>query len=222
MGKKMDWGTPQLEVEEGCACALVLVAAGKMTLQQNLPGDRMALADTINDHHGGLSAKKVLLDEKILAYQESHNVYSEKKADLIATASEPPFVNIEGKSTGWDKLAADSASKRTKHKLELVESATLGQLDHAKQMLAEVVGHEKAHKAAHAAMSGAAQGHSDFEEAVSHSQHLSQKGIDHLKTTLTEHVADHKRFLSRIKNAKNAIARGMTASAGQLLLPINP
>lgn len=208
---KMNWGGVDDSSVEDCF-PLVMVAAAKMTLQQNLPSDRMVLADTINSAHGSLSDKKVRLDEKVLAYQESHNVYSEKKADLIATASEPAFVNEEGKSMGWDKLAADSASKRTKHKLDLVESATLGQLDHAKQLLTEVNGHEKFHKSAHSAMSGAAQGHSDFEEAVSHSQHISQKAIDHLKTTLVEHVADHKRFLSRIKNARSAITRGMTAS----------
>lgn len=211
MTKKMFWGVDPSVIEDCSSCALV-AAGPKMTLQQNLPSDRMALADTINAHHGSLTDKKLLLDEKFLAYQEHHNAYSEKKADLIATASEPPFVNEEGKNTGWDKLASDSASKRTKHKLDLVESATQGQLDHAKTLLAEVVGHEKLHNTTHSAMSKAAQGHSDFEDAVAHSQHLSQKAIDHIKTTLTEHVADHKRFLSRITNAKKALARGMTAS----------
>jgi hypothetical protein len=208
--KKMNWGVEAVQESE-CVCALV-AAGPKMSLQQNLPSDRMALAETINSHHGVLTDKKLRLDEKFLAYQEHHNLYAEKKADLIATASEPPFVNEEGKNTGWDKLASDSASKRTKHKLDLVEAATQGQLDHAKTLLAEVVGHEKFHNTTHSAMSKAAQGHSDFEDAVSHSQHLSQKAIDHIKTTLVEHVASHKRFLGRITNAKKALARGMTAS----------
>lgn len=212
MTKQMFWGVDPSTVSNECFCTLVAAGKPKMALQQNLGVDRMALADTINYHHGAVSGKKALLDEKVLAYQESHNVYSEKKADLIATASEPAFVNEEGRTIGWDKLAADSASKRAKHKLDLVENATNGQLDHARQMLTEVVAHERLHAASHNAMDGAASGHADFEEAVSHSRHLSQKAIDGIKNTLIEHVADHKRFLSRIKNAKNALARGMTAS----------
>lgn len=181
-----------------------LIAAGpKMSLQQNLGSDRQTLADQINTHHGAVVDKKVRLDEKVLVYHEHHNMYDEKKADLIATADAPSNVDaLTGKTLGWDAMASDSAAKRTKHKLDLMEVATQSQLDHAKELLEVVKNHEKFHKTSHDAMSGFASGHSDFEEVVSHSRHLGEKEINRLKNTLTEHIADHKRFLSRIALAR--------------------
>lgn len=181
-----------------------LIAAGpKMSLQQNLGSDRQTLADQINAHHDAVAGKKTLLDEKIFVYQEHHNVYSEKKNDLIATADAPSNVDaLTGKTLGWDAMASDSAAKRTKHKLDLMETATQSQLDHAKELLDVVKAHEKFHKTSHDKMSGFAGGHSDFEEVVSHSRHLGEKEIGLLKTTLSEHIADHKRFLSRIALAR--------------------
>lgn len=203
MTKKMFWGVDPSVEEDFCA----LVAAGKprMALQQNLGSDRMSLADSINSLHGGIQAKRDLLNEKMLAYQEHHNDYMEKQADLIATADAPANIDLEGKVSGWDRLAADNASKRTKHKLDHVESATINQLGHAKEMLDSLKGHQKANQSAHNAMDGFASGHADFEEAVSHSRHLSQKEIDKAHAMVSSHIADHKRFLTRIANVRRKV-----------------
>lgn len=181
-----------------------LVAAGpKMSLQQNLGSDRQTLADQINAHHGAVADKRARLDEKVLLYLEHHNVYAEKKADLIATADAPGNVDaLTGRTLGWDAMASDSAAKRTKHKLDAMEAATQAQLDHAKELLDSIKSHEKFHRDSHDAMERFAGGHSDFSELVSHSRHLGDKEVNRLKTTLTEHIADHKRFLSRIVLAR--------------------
>lgn len=206
----MEWGDAPV-TEQDCDCYCNIVAAGpKVALQQNLAVDRMTLADVINGHHGEISGKAAMLDEKIMAYLEHHNSHMEKVADLIATADHPGNLDMEGKRAGWDKLASDSPAKRAKHKLGLVETATQGQLDHALELLGEVKAHGRLHGTSYSSMEKAAAGHSDFEEAVSHHKHLGAKAVSSHQTMLMEHVADHKRLLSRIANARRS---GLTASA---------
>lgn len=210
--KKMVWEDKSSTADE-CVCQLeTLVSAGKMKLQQNLPSDRQIRADIINGNHANIQAKRSMLQEHLDVYMEAHNKVEEKKADLIATASAPPMLSMEGKPSGWDKLASDSAAKRTKHALGLVEVSVNGQIEHASNMLDRVIAYEKLHKDAHGESTNAASSHTDFAEAVAHHKHLGEKDISHLKTSIQEHIAHNKRFLSRIGNANRAIARGMTAS----------
>ncbi len=193
-----------------CACALIVPMA---KLQQNLAlvaaaapelGERYALAEEINKASNAHIERTDKLKERMNLYLEHHNALEEQRLDLIATASAPPNVNDLGHRVGWDRVANDSPSRRTLHKLKAVEAETNRQLNHATEMLTALKDHEREHKRVHGVMEKSSGEYSDFQEAVAHSRTLGQKEIDKYKATLSEHIGGHKRWSRLIQSARKS------------------